>query len=183
MSGHIGAKGNFYCRKCNVGGTQKNKETDEGFHSLFYVLCLHFQQLPIANCSLFFQPGEPRSSAETLAGVKNQVKLACLGVTAHVKDAQTNSGIKDAFTQSWIDDLIGRARVMQKAHPTRPVAEIQAELMVWANDHEDKIYNPFLTLEGALIPEEHRYQSYSKRDLKVLTPRATPLLKFSTQFS
>ncbi|KAF9455571.1 hypothetical protein BDZ94DRAFT_1303006 [Collybia nuda] len=112
LSGHIGAKGNFYCQKCNVGGTQKNKETDEGFHSLFY-------------------PGELHSAAETLAGVKNQVKLACLSVAAHVKDAQTR-----------------RARVMQKAHPTRPVAKIQAELMVWVKDHEDKIYNPFLVLEG-----------------------------------
>lgn len=45
---------------------------------------------------------------------------------------------------------------MQKAHPTRPVAEVQAELMVWVNNNEDKIYNPFLTLEGALIPEEHQ---------------------------
>lgn len=38
LSGHIGGKGNFSCRKCNVGGTQKTKETDEGFHSMFYVL-------------------------------------------------------------------------------------------------------------------------------------------------
>lgn len=40
LSGHIGGKGNFSCRKCHVGGTQKSKETDEGFHSMFYVLYL-----------------------------------------------------------------------------------------------------------------------------------------------
>jgi hypothetical protein len=36
-SGHIGGKGNFSCRKCTVGGTQKDKETNEGFHSMFEV--------------------------------------------------------------------------------------------------------------------------------------------------
>lgn len=37
ISGHIGAKGNFFCRKCQAGGTGKDKETDECFHSLFEV--------------------------------------------------------------------------------------------------------------------------------------------------
>ena len=34
---HIGGKGNHPCRKCLVGGPQKVKETDIGFHSLFEV--------------------------------------------------------------------------------------------------------------------------------------------------
>jgi len=36
-SGHIGGKGNFPCRKCHVGGSQKDKETDQGFHAMFSV--------------------------------------------------------------------------------------------------------------------------------------------------
>ena len=46
---HIGGKGNHPCRKCLVGGPQKVKETDIGFHSLFEVsnksafhLCLQY---------------------------------------------------------------------------------------------------------------------------------------------
>jgi len=37
VCGHIGGNGNHPCRKCFVGGTQKDKETDIGFHSLFEV--------------------------------------------------------------------------------------------------------------------------------------------------
>jgi hypothetical protein len=36
-SGHIGGKGNHPCRKCELGGAQKVRETDEGFHASFYV--------------------------------------------------------------------------------------------------------------------------------------------------
>ncbi|KAF8148420.1 hypothetical protein B0H34DRAFT_778280 [Crassisporium funariophilum] len=128
-SGHIGVKGNYPCRKCHAGGTQKVKETNEGFHKMFL-------------------SAELRSSVETLEEIKSQVKAACLGVAQSVKDAQTETGIKDMYTQYWIDSLIERARVMQKENPTIPAATIQAELMRWVHDHEEAIYNSFLTLDG-----------------------------------
>jgi len=74
--------------------------------------------------------------------------VACLGVAQTVKDLQTNSGVKDAFTQHWIDELIERSRTMQKCQPQRPVAEIQDELMKWIAENKAAVYNPFLTLIG-----------------------------------
>lgn len=94
------------------------------------------------------QPGEPRCAQKTLAEVERQVKAACLGVAQTVKDLQTNSGIKDTFTQHWIGELIERSRTMQKHQPHRPVAEIQDELMNWIFENKSAVYNPFLTLVG-----------------------------------
>jgi hypothetical protein len=36
-SGHIGGNGNYPCRKCGIGGSQKEKETDKGFEQFFEV--------------------------------------------------------------------------------------------------------------------------------------------------
>ncbi|KAJ7924500.1 hypothetical protein B0H13DRAFT_1511636, partial [Mycena leptocephala] len=88
-SAHIGGKGNCFCRKYLVGGTQKEKATNEGYHALFELL----------------------SDAQGLrclrqAELEKQVKLACSGVMKLVKDSQTNTGVKDTYTQFWIEQLI-----------------------------------------------------------------------------
>lgn len=36
-SSHIGLNGNYFCPRCMVGGDKAYKQTDEGYHSLFYV--------------------------------------------------------------------------------------------------------------------------------------------------
>ena len=77
--------------------------------------------------------------------------MACLGVAQSVQTQQTNSGVKDAYTQHWIDFLIGRARTLKKEHPERTVADIEKELLNWVEEHKADIYNPFLTLEGTVF--------------------------------
>jgi len=61
--------------------------------------------------------------------MEEQVQAACLGVAQEVKDLQTKTGVKDAFTQHWIDELISKARSMQKLQSSWPPYEIQTELM------------------------------------------------------
>ncbi|KAF9526609.1 hypothetical protein CPB83DRAFT_937649 [Crepidotus variabilis] len=132
VSGHIGGNGNLPCRKCGLGGSQKEKETDTVFEA-------------------FFHPGELRSAKQNLECVEAQLKKACLGIASHVSELQTNTGIKDAFTQHWIEDLIARARAQQKLEPHRSNKAIQADLMIWVKEHRSAILNPFLTMKGTDI--------------------------------
>jgi hypothetical protein len=89
-----------------------------------------------------------RSAEEIVLDVEYQVQLACLGVTQNVQNQQTKTGIKDSYTQYWIDYLIDRARSLRKQHPGRTTADIQSELLIWVEEHKSDIYNPFLKLDG-----------------------------------
>ncbi|KAJ6538245.1 hypothetical protein B0H10DRAFT_1857348, partial [Mycena sp. CBHHK59/15] len=129
VSAHIGGKGNHFCRKCEVGGTQKEKATDEGYHALF-------------------EAGLPRTKERILDELEKQVKLACLGVPKHVKDLQTQTGIKDMYTQYWIDQLLLRFKEHKIMEPNRSDRDIQEELVQWTLDNRDKIYSAFLTMKG-----------------------------------
>lgn len=75
--------------------------------------------------------------------------MACIGIAQNVQNQQTKSGIKDSYTQFWIDDLILRARTFRKADPMRTTVDIQSELLGWVNNNRNDIINPFLTLDGA----------------------------------
>ncbi|KAJ6615957.1 hypothetical protein B0H10DRAFT_2164767 [Mycena sp. CBHHK59/15] len=129
VSGHIGGKGNHFCRKCEVGGTQKEKATNDGYHILF-------------------EAGVPHTKEKIVAELEKQVKLACAGVAKPVKDSQTKTGVKDMYTQYWIDFLLSRFKELKKDEPDRDEKEIQAELVQWALDNRDKIYSAFLTMKG-----------------------------------
>ncbi|KAJ6563158.1 hypothetical protein B0H10DRAFT_2169224 [Mycena sp. CBHHK59/15] len=129
VTGHIGGKGNHFCRKCEVGGTQKEKAEDEGYHALF-------------------EAGTPRTKERIIDELQKQVKLACSGVVSHVKDSQTRTGVKDVYTQHWIDGLISRFKELKRDEPDRIDEDIQAELVQWTLDNEEKIYSSFLTMKG-----------------------------------
>ena len=73
---------------------------------------------------------------------------ACTGIAQHVKDFQAESGVKDGFTQHWIERLIDESRTMRKSRPGLTPNEIKAEMGSWITRQEDKIYNPFLRLKG-----------------------------------
>lgn len=151
ISGHIGGKGNFPCRKCKVGGTQAEKREDQGYHALFEVILLKFYLWRI-KLLIPLQEGEPRSKSSVLAELHRQVQLACSGVGAAVKSAQTGTGVKDTYTQVWINKLIARFQAMSadRANP-KSTKEIEAELIQWTLDNEDIIYSDYLTTEGRVL--------------------------------
>lgn len=94
--------------------------------------------------------GVPRTKEKIVAELEKQVKLACAGVAKPVKDSQTKTGVKDMYTQYWIDFLLSRFKELKKDEPDRDEKEIQAELVQWALDNRDKIYSAFLTMKGVI---------------------------------
>ncbi|KAJ7062953.1 hypothetical protein C8F01DRAFT_1082526 [Mycena amicta] len=130
ISSHIGARGNRFCRKCEVGGTQAFKGTDEGYHSLF-------------------QPGILRTKEKILVELRKQIDLACGGMTVDkLVPVQRKTGVKDAYTQQWIIGIAARFEEMQTQEPDRSKADIKSELADWAQANEEKLFSAFLNSKG-----------------------------------
>ncbi|KAJ7635602.1 hypothetical protein DFH06DRAFT_1336620 [Mycena polygramma] len=110
VSGHIGGKGNRFCRKCEAG--------------------------------------VPRTKQKIMDELQKQVKLACSGVAKPIKDSQTQTGVKDMYTQHWIDHLLSRFKEMKADQPERSNEDIETELIQWTVDNRDQIYSAFLTTDG-----------------------------------
>ncbi|KAJ7833714.1 hypothetical protein B0H14DRAFT_3710403 [Mycena olivaceomarginata] len=96
-----GAKSNYRCCYDKSGGTAAERETDEGYHAQF-------------------EPGIPRTPAETIATIKEQIFVACLGVQEAVDTIQTRTGVKDKIAVFWIEQLITKARTLQNERITNP---------------------------------------------------------------
>ncbi|KAJ6608791.1 hypothetical protein B0H10DRAFT_1815126, partial [Mycena sp. CBHHK59/15] len=122
---HIGHQGNYFCRRCLVGGTNEEKECPDGYHS--------FYQVSLLACF-------------SVSGLLSQLSLATYGVASHVDTLQTSTGTKDKIAQHWIDILILKSREMQASTPGRSVDEISNELLVWLAKETDQPYNPLLDL-------------------------------------
>lgn len=103
----------------------------------------------ILTASSHWQPGEPQNKEAILEELHGQIECACLGVAKDVQERQTKSGVKDAYTQFWIDNLLQQARALKKDNPGHTIGDIQHELLAWANTNANHIYSPFLTLHGA----------------------------------
>ena len=97
------------------------------------------------------QADVPCSAEGVLSDVKSQVELACLGIAQNVQNLQTKNGVKDGYTQFWIDELVARAQTLRKNDPGQTAADIQTELLTWVHDNSSDIYNPFLTLDGECL--------------------------------
>ncbi|KAF9783812.1 hypothetical protein BJ322DRAFT_1021595 [Thelephora terrestris] len=120
-------KGKFSLSKCKARGTMLEKETDERYHKLF-------------------MPGEPRCSCEIVESLQRQLKLACSGIKARVLKEQSTTGIKDSYTQYWIDQLLERAQTMKNEGTA--VAEIEQELSNWVDENQSLTTNKIFTLKG-----------------------------------
>ncbi len=132
------------------------KESDSGYHALynvsFYAESI-FNRLLNSTC-LYTQTGLPRSAAETLASIREQLRLATYGVAAHVEELQTKSGVKDKIAQHWIAILLAKANEMKKSQAGKSPDDISAELMQWLDKQSKQPFNPLLNIKRALVYQD-----------------------------
>ncbi|KAI0073338.1 hypothetical protein K474DRAFT_1649687 [Panus rudis PR-1116 ss-1] len=172
---HIGLKGNFFCRRCGVGGKNEVKESNEGYHALF-------------------SPGTPRTPQETVAAIEEQLRAACLGVQETVNTLQAQTGVKDKIAQHWISILVPKARELQAQrirnthtcdarlrndHIPAEVKQtirheltesIQCELFAWLIQQPPASFNalpPSSPLRNTLRPGDHYNPLLGQRSLNV----------------
>ncbi|KAG8914101.1 hypothetical protein FRC01_004225 [Tulasnella sp. 417] len=88
---HIGLMGRLFCRRCQVGGSAADVETENGYHALY-------------------SPGTPRTAEKTRADIAEQLRLACRGVEARVEEYQTATGTKDKILQHWIPVILAKSK-------------------------------------------------------------------------
>lgn len=69
-------------------------------------------------------------------------------MSKRVQELQTQTGVKDVYTQYWIELILVRAAEMRRQNPDASEAAIKSELIQWTRDNEEKFYSPFLTLKG-----------------------------------
>ena len=108
------------------------------------------------------------------------MKLACRGVAAAVKDRQTETGIKDAYTQYWIELLIEWSRERQKRGDGRSVDEIEVELMQFVKEHEEEMTKMRYTA-ATCDPDDFMKSRYSLRPY--LYGRQTELFIVMTMYN
>ncbi|KAJ7333330.1 hypothetical protein DFH08DRAFT_785684 [Mycena albidolilacea] len=129
----MGAAANLPCRKCKAGGSQEDKASNEGYHAMF-------------SCA------EPRSKSLILETVQKQVELACEGNEAELKRTYTANGIKDKYTEYWINDILDQFK--KEVDRGASKATVSAALKQWVKDHNDDIYSPFLTTDSFDPPRD-----------------------------
>ncbi|KAH9922979.1 uncharacterized protein B0H18DRAFT_878929, partial [Fomitopsis serialis] len=132
---HIGLHGNMWCRRCKLGGSEKERETDQNYHA-------------------HFDPNNLRTAQQTRDDVLTQIRLAALGVKKDVTQRQTETGTKDKLAEHWIKILLDRARDEQQRRITTP-ATADARLKALRNQlRPGEHFNSLLSLEGIDIHRE-----------------------------
>ncbi|THH15683.1 hypothetical protein EW146_g4834 [Bondarzewia mesenterica] len=97
----VGGQGNLNCRYDLMGGTEVERETNEGYHA-------------------HFSPGMPRRLEQTIEAIKQQYETTCMGVKDAVERLQMATGVKDGIAEYWITQLLTKAHAEHQTHLYHP---------------------------------------------------------------
>ncbi|KAL0056975.1 hypothetical protein AAF712_016408, partial [Marasmius tenuissimus] len=97
---HGGLQCNFFCRTCEVGGTQEEKQSDKGF------LCL-------------FEAGTPQTPEKTANHIQEQARLSALhGATDKLRVHKSATGVSDSMCGGALQAIVELGKAMYaRKHP------------------------------------------------------------------
>ena len=157
---HGGLRCNYFCRTCKVGGTNAEKKTDKGYLSIFQVFATSFA---CHGLTTFSQSGELHTPADTRSQIKHQIELSKLsGGTEKVRNAVSQTGIRDSASAAIVDRLLALGKVLRKRTAGRPTmsetevtARLNGELDALLRDQAlDDHINPLLGMHGLDIHKD-----------------------------
>jgi hypothetical protein len=125
----MGCNSNFPCRKCQWGGTQIEKETEEIYHQC------HFA-------------GIARDAAKIRQGLEEQLRLSMLGDPKALTEHQRATGTKDKITQYWVELLLAKSKALKTENRQRTPEDIVSELRTWLDAQPGDKMNPLLDITG-----------------------------------
>ncbi|KAG7097863.1 hypothetical protein E1B28_005175 [Marasmius oreades] len=138
---HAGLHCNFFCQECKVGGTQEEKQTDNGFMELF-------------------KSGELRTPEDTASKIYEQLQLSTLsGATEKLKKHKAASGINDSICANFLQAIVDLGKSLYSGkHPDsagKAKEEIHAQLEVEVNRVvEEHGINPLIGMPGVNMHQE-----------------------------
>lgn len=76
--------------------------------------------------------------------------MAMTGVKSHVDAKQTETGIKDAIAQYWIEQLVDEARKLRRGSDGQRLTEAEtvARLQIWLQEQTKQPFNPLFAMPG-----------------------------------
>ncbi|KAG9097101.1 hypothetical protein FRC06_007956 [Ceratobasidium sp. 370] len=126
-----GLRSNVFCRTCKVGGSQKHKQSDDGYSELFQV-------------------SEFRTASDTVRLIHEQYEITFTSTAVdNLTSFQRSYGVKDSIAQPILERIMKRRQELQRANRRAPMSEITQQLRTEFSAVSTCLnMNPLLSVEG-----------------------------------
>jgi hypothetical protein len=103
------------------------------------------------------------------------------GFITHVPQMQTDTGIKDAIANVWIELIIERVIKLKQERPNITPDEMETELRQWLDEQPGEKMNPLLSMAGTFFIHQALLQALICSGQVSIQPATLPW-KFFTPF-
>ncbi|KAL0568972.1 hypothetical protein V5O48_013001 [Marasmius crinis-equi] len=138
---HGGLSCNYFCRMCDVGGTQEEKRSDEGFLALF-------------------KAGTERTPEKTASLIHKQLKLSALhGATDKLQKHKATTGVSDSTSASAMQAIVDLGKAMYGHKHLETVGMSKEDIQAQLEQDVERVIevhgiNPVIGMPGVNIHKD-----------------------------